>query len=217
MFCFGTEIGTENRGFSLVLVPNTEILVPWQPYCTVLWTVMICTQSCSRDFMTAVFNISVSSVFTWMIFNRFWRNFTEVADTNCIHCEIWQNCPPHLYLYLYKKFLRVALSREHNCTVSHLTDSNVSEEMWLKQPTQIAYIVKYDKTTPPIYIYIYIKNSWELHCPMNILYSVTLDGFQTFLKKLAHTNCIHCEIHVKMKTYGLTSLVSIHFVIYIDS
>ncbi len=24
-FCFGTEIGTENRGFSLVLVPNTEI------------------------------------------------------------------------------------------------------------------------------------------------------------------------------------------------
>ncbi len=32
MFCFGTEIGTENRGFSLVLVPNTEILVPWQPY-----------------------------------------------------------------------------------------------------------------------------------------------------------------------------------------
>ncbi len=34
MFCFGTEIGTENRGFSLVLVPNTEILVPWQPYIT---------------------------------------------------------------------------------------------------------------------------------------------------------------------------------------
>ncbi len=32
MFCFGTEIGTENRGFSLVLVPNTEILVPWQHY-----------------------------------------------------------------------------------------------------------------------------------------------------------------------------------------
>ncbi len=30
MFCFGTEIDTENRGFSLVLVPNTEILVPWQ-------------------------------------------------------------------------------------------------------------------------------------------------------------------------------------------
>ncbi len=28
VFCFGTEIGTENRGFSLVLVPNTEILVP---------------------------------------------------------------------------------------------------------------------------------------------------------------------------------------------
>ncbi len=25
MFCFGTEIGTENRGFSLVSVPNTEI------------------------------------------------------------------------------------------------------------------------------------------------------------------------------------------------
>ncbi len=38
MFCFDTEIGTENRGFSLVLVPNTEILVPWQHYmgvCTV--------------------------------------------------------------------------------------------------------------------------------------------------------------------------------------
>ncbi len=32
MFCFGTEIGTENRGFSLVSVPNTEILVPWQHY-----------------------------------------------------------------------------------------------------------------------------------------------------------------------------------------
>ncbi len=30
VFCFGTEIGTENSGFSLVLVPNTEILVPWQ-------------------------------------------------------------------------------------------------------------------------------------------------------------------------------------------
>ncbi len=30
MFCFGTEIGTENHGFSLVSVPNTEILVPWQ-------------------------------------------------------------------------------------------------------------------------------------------------------------------------------------------
>ncbi len=28
VFCFGTEIGTENRGFSLVLVANTEILVP---------------------------------------------------------------------------------------------------------------------------------------------------------------------------------------------
>ncbi len=32
VFCFGTEIGTENREFSLVLVPNTEILVPWQHY-----------------------------------------------------------------------------------------------------------------------------------------------------------------------------------------
>ncbi len=32
VFCFGTEIGTENRGFSLVSVPNTEILVPWQHY-----------------------------------------------------------------------------------------------------------------------------------------------------------------------------------------
>jgi len=29
---FGTEIGTENREFLLVLVPNTEILVPWQHY-----------------------------------------------------------------------------------------------------------------------------------------------------------------------------------------
>ncbi len=28
VFCFGTEIGTENCGFSLVLVPNTDILVP---------------------------------------------------------------------------------------------------------------------------------------------------------------------------------------------
>jgi len=27
---FGTEIGTENRELLLVLVPNTEILVPWQ-------------------------------------------------------------------------------------------------------------------------------------------------------------------------------------------
>ncbi len=31
-FALVPEIGTENRGFSLVLVPNTEILVPWQHY-----------------------------------------------------------------------------------------------------------------------------------------------------------------------------------------
>ncbi len=30
MFFLGTEIGTENRGFSLVSVPNTEILVQQQ-------------------------------------------------------------------------------------------------------------------------------------------------------------------------------------------
>ncbi len=44
---------------------------------------------------------------------------------------------------------------------------------------------------------------------MKILYSVTLDGFITFSE--GYTNC---EIRVKMKTCGCTSLVSIHFVIY---
>jgi len=36
---FGTEIGTENREFLLVLVPNTEILVPWQHYFYIYTTI----------------------------------------------------------------------------------------------------------------------------------------------------------------------------------
>ncbi len=32
VFCFGIEIGTENRGFPLVSVPNTEMWIPWQHY-----------------------------------------------------------------------------------------------------------------------------------------------------------------------------------------
>ncbi len=52
MFCFGTEIGTENHGFSLVLVPNTEILVPWQPY--------------SRTYSKCCFIYTVIAVYLWL-------------------------------------------------------------------------------------------------------------------------------------------------------
>ncbi len=54
MFCFGTEIGTENRGFSLVSVPNTEILVPWQHYYIVIYFYI-----CSLNFLNALLNMPV--------------------------------------------------------------------------------------------------------------------------------------------------------------
>ncbi len=59
MFCFGTEIGTENRGFSLVLVPNTEILVPWQPYSEYIKTNLDETKL--KDFLarSAKYNIPI--------------------------------------------------------------------------------------------------------------------------------------------------------------
>ncbi len=97
----------------------------------------------SRDFMRAVFKFMKK--LHWSIPHK-------------LHCEIWQNYPPNLYLYLYMFVLRVGFSSEHTVQCHTWWIFNL---FW-RNFTEVAHtkcIVKYDKTTPPIYIYTSL--SWE--------------------------------------------------------
>ncbi len=137
----------------------------------------------SRDFMRAVFKFMKK--LHWSIPHK-------------LHCEIWQNYPPppiYIYIYIYT-CLSWGLDFPVNILYSVTLDGflTFSEETSLKYPTQNA-LWNMTKLPPPIYIYIYTSLSWEFL--VNILYSVTVDGFLTFSE-----GYINCEIHVKMKTCG---------------